>query len=168
MAAIRVLGFDGLLPKLSPTMMGESFAQTATNVKLYSKELRFWRGFGLQLDGPPANPAYKTIFKLFSSTGTYAWLAWTTDVDVAVSPVADASENRIYYTGSGTPKKTNFAMATAGAQPYPATYMEMGVPGPTAAAAIALTTAGTGTIEDRYYVYTFVSSFGLVKAERKV
>src|SRR5678816_1508895 len=116
MAAIRVLGFDGLIPRMSPTLMGEQFAQIASNVKLYSKELRFWRGPKLAPDtnAPPAN--YQTLYRLFHSTGATAFLLWTTDVDVAISPVADTTgETRIYYTGDGAPKKTNWAMATGGA-----------------------------------------------------
>jgi hypothetical protein len=166
MTSIRVLGFDGLIPKLSPSLLGENFAQVASNVKLYSKELRFWRGPLLAYAPPPA--AYKTLYRLFNSVGGSVFLLWLTEVDVAVSPVADTTESRIYYTGDGTPKKTNYAMATSGAEPYPSAstgFMEMGVPAPLTAPTLALTPDGTGTVETRAYVYTYISHFGAVSAE---
>jgi hypothetical protein len=94
-------------------------------------------------------------------------MLWNTEVDVAPGPIADVSEARIYYTGDGTPKKTNWAMATGGAEPYPSTYLEMGVPKPTAAPNATVTVNGSGTAEDRAYVFTWVSTFGTIKEESK-
>lgn len=165
MTAIRVLAFDGLIPKLSPTLLGDGFAQVASNVKLYSKELRFWKGPTAVHQLPTPVGQYKTIYRLFNSANASIWLAWETEVDVVPSPVADTVEARIYYTGAGTPKKTNFAMAQAGPEPYPATWLEMGVPGPLTKPTTVLTVSGTGTLETRAYVYTHVSTFGLIKAE---
>lgn len=164
MAALRLAGFDGLIPRMSPTLMGDQFAQVASNVKLYSKELRYWRGPKLTYTPPPA--AYQTLYRLFSSAGASAFLLWTNVVDVAVSPGADPNgETRIYYTGDGAPKKTNWAMATGGAEPYPSTSMPMGVTAPTVAPTLALTPDGTGVVETRAYAYTVVSKFGQVSAE---
>jgi hypothetical protein len=168
MAAIRVLAFDGLIPKLSSTLLGDGFAQIASNVKLYSKELRFWKGPRLldaAMQPPPAVGSYKTLYRLFRSSGESIFLLWETEVDVVPSPVADTIESRIYYTGDGAPKKTNWAMATSGAQPYPTDFMDMGVVGPAVAPGATVTTVGTGTLETRAYVYTNVSTFGAVKAE---
>src|SRR6187399_3254088 len=158
MAAIRLLGFDGLIPRLSPTMMGEQFAQVASNVKLYSKELRYWRGHLLAHSTAPA--AYQTLYRLFNSAGASIWLRWLTEVDVAVSPSADRDESRFYYTGDGVPKKSNYAMAQAGPEPYPATWMPIGVTVPLLAPTLVKTVAGTGVVETRAYVYTHVSAFG--------
>ena len=166
MAAIRVQAFDGLIPKLSPTLMGDTFAQIASNVKLYSKELRFWRGPALQPPGDQPPPqAYQTLYRLFNSAGDSVFLTWLTEVDVVPSPVADITESRIYYTGDGPPKKTNYAMATSGAKPYPSASMPMGVTIPVLAPHLALTTDGTGTVETRGYLYTNVSTFGSVQVE---
>ena len=163
MSAIRVQAFDGLIPKLSPTLMGDTFAQVASNVKLYSKELRYWRGPLVTYSPPPA--AYKTLYRLFNQAGASVFLLWMTEVDVVASPVADTTEARIYYTGDGAPKKTNYAMAIGGAEPYPASWMNMGVPAPTVAPTLALKVSGTGVVETRAYVYTVVSTFGTIKAE---
>ena len=163
MAAIRVQAFDGLVPKLSPTLLSDSMAQVASNVKLYSKELRYWRGPVAVVDQPPP-AAYQTLYRLFHLDQS-VFLLWTSLVDVAVSPIADTNESRIYYTGDGPPKKTNWAMATSGAQPYPSSWMPMGVTVPVLAPHLALTTDGTGTLETRAYLYTNVSTFGTVKVE---
>lgn len=160
MPALKLYGFDGEQPRTSATALGDNQAQTANNVKLYSKELRYWRGPSLE-HTTSITPA--TIFKLYG-TGGPIWLAWEQQVDVARSPLADTTESRIYYTGNGTPKKTNYAMAASGAEPYPATYLELGVPAPTNPPAVS-TTGGSGSTETRAYVYTFVSEFGTIVEE---
>ena len=163
MAVVRVMAFDGLIPRLSPTLLGDNFSQVAENVKLHSRELRYWRGPSLAYDAPGSG--YKTLYKLYNSAGASVFLLWATDVDVVPGPVADTSESRIYYTGSGSPKKTNYAMATSGAPPYPTTYLELAVPKPSAAPSAVVTTPGSGTAETRAYVFTYVSTFGAVKEE---
>lgn len=178
MAAIRLAGFDGLVPRMSPTLIGDAFSQIATNVKLYAKELRHWRGPALAYSPPmpPVGEQYKTVYRLFHSDGSTAFLLWKTDVNVAVSPTAESipGESRIYYTGDGEPKKTNWEMAVGATEPYPSAWMPMGVtppqtgdPGEEVPAKPSLTkiTAGTGTIETRSYVYTNISEFGDVTAE---
>lgn len=167
MPTIKFEGFDGLIPRLSPTYLGDNFAQVASNVKLYSKELRTWRGPEEVFD-PPGSLAYQSLYRLFRTDGDSRFLTWETDVDVAVSPTADASaEARIYYTGDGEPKKTNWAMAV-GADPdgpYPVAAMPMGVTPPSVKPTTTVTSAGSGTTENRNYVITWVSDFGSLKAE---
>jgi hypothetical protein len=163
MTALRVRAFDGLVPKLSPTLLGDNFAQRAENVKLYSGELRYWRGPTRVHDSP--GTGYQSLYRLYNSAGASVFLLWSTNVDVAAGPVADTTDSRIYYTGSGTPKKTNYALATSGAEPYPTSYLEMGLPKPSAAPAATVTVAGTGTAETRAYVFTWVSTFGALKEE---
>jgi hypothetical protein len=164
MPALKLSDFDGMVPRKSPTLLGDNFAQVANNVKLYSGELRFWRAPSF-IHAPP-DAVYQTLYRMFSPTGDDAFLTWTTDVNVAVSPTADASgEGRIYYTGDGAPKKTNWAMAQGGAEPYPSSSYPMGVTPPAAAPTTALTTTGTGTPETRSYVFTFVQTFGAQQVE---
>lgn len=142
MPAVRVTGFDGAVPRSSPTMLADNAAQVANNVKLYSKELRYWRGQTAIFT--PALAGVKTLYKLFS-TSSYQWMTWATDVDVVPGPLADITENRIYFTGSGTPKKTNFTLATSGGGPYPTAAYEMGVPAPAAAPAVSGNAGGAAT-----------------------
>jgi hypothetical protein len=82
--------------------------------------------------------------------------------------VADTSDFRLFYTGDGTPKKTNWNLATTsgtGTKPFPDAYYQMGVPAPTGAPTL-VKSGGSGTVhEDRVYIYTYISTFGAVLEE---
>ena len=162
MPQLKITGFDGLVPRMSATMLADNQAQEALNVKLYSQELRYWRGPTFEFT--PAINDVRTIYKLYSGDN-HVWLTWATDVDVAPGPTTDLTEARIYFTGDGVPKKTNYALASGGAAPAPSSWLKLGVPAP--ASAPTTTRVGTGTTgaETRTYVYTYVSTFGSVKEE---
>lgn len=134
MPTLRVTGFDGVVPRSSATMLSNTEAQVASNVKLYSKELRYWRGPTAVY--APALPGVTSIYRLYNGPASI-WLTWAQDVDVVPGPLADVTESRVYYTGAGTPKKTNYALAQAGGPPYPGSYYEMGVPFPAAPLAVS-------------------------------
>lgn len=128
MARLDLDQFDGIFPRQSSTFLDDRQAQVAKNVKLYAGELRYWRGPTSVND--PGISGLESIYRLYDGSGNSVWLGWDADVDVAESPVADNGDRRIYYTGDGTPKKTNYALASAGT-PYPDSSLEMGVPAPT-------------------------------------
>jgi hypothetical protein len=165
MPGIKLEQFSGIAPRIGPTELAPNQAQTASNVKLQSGELRPWRkpveSYTLGQSG------VKTIYQLEkTTTGDKVWLEWTTEVDVVPSPVVDTTDFRIYYTDGVGPKKTNWNLATtsgSGTKPFPDAYYQMGVPNPTAAPTLA-TTVGT-TAENRAYVYTYISTFGSVLEE---
>lgn len=163
MPRVEIEGFDGLQPRTSPTLLQNNQAQQADNVKLYSQELRYWRG--PVLDSTPAMTGVKSLYRLRDNAGHSRWLTWTTDVDTVPGPLADTSDFRAYYTGDGAPKKTNWALASTGGGPYPAAWQYLGVPAPTTAPTVALTGTGSGTAEDRVYVYTYVNTFGAITEE---
>lgn len=162
MPSLKIVAFDGISPRHSPTLLGDNQAQVASNVKLFSGEVRPWRGSSLAYT--PALLFAHTIYRLRSGSFD-AWLTWLNDVDVAPGPVADTTEGRVYYTGDGSPRKTNYALATTGGGPYPHAYMEMGVPSPTVAPTVTNPIVGTGTTETRAYVYTLVNDFGTIREE---
>lgn len=60
------------------------------------------------------------------------WLSWLTDVDVATTTSLNDEEQRIYYTGDGVPKVTNYELAAQGGGPYPVASYDLGIPIPTA------------------------------------
>lgn len=162
MPAIKILGFDGLVPRTSATMLAENQAQTASNVKLYSRELRFWNGPAAQSATVASNA--RSIYKYYGASTTY-WLTWASNnVDVARSPTTDTTDYRIYYTGDGVPKKSNETLVSTGSGAYPRGYLNMGVPAPTGAPTVSAA-GGSGTPEDRVYVYTYVSTFGSLQEE---
>jgi hypothetical protein len=164
-AVIFVERFSGISPRTSPTQLAPTQAQIARNVKLNSLELRPWRKATEQYT--LAIPDVRSIYKLYDPTGNlFRWLEWNTDVDVVRGPVLDDTDSRVYYMGSGQPKKTNWNLATTngtGTLPFPNGYLSMGVPAPTKAP--TLSTAGGSTPEDRVYVYTYISQFGSITEE---
>lgn len=165
MPAIKIDRFDGVYPRKGTYQLGDFEAQTAENVKLFSGELRAWQK-PVEVTPQPAlrvNP--ETIYRLERPTDQASvWLSWQVDVDVVPSPIADTNDGRIYYTGEATPRKTNYAIATSGAAPYPFDYLELGLPKPTPTPT-GSSTGGTGGVQTRVYIYTFISTFGAVKEE---
>lgn len=165
MPVLKIDNFSGTVPRTGPTQLEGNQAQTAANIKLQSRELRSWRKPVKKYE--PTTADVKTIYKMDGPAGASAWLTWTTDVDVVPGPVADFTDYRVYYTGDGLPKKTNYALATTsgtGVDPFPDSWLYMGVPNPVAAP--TLTPSSTASpAEVRAYVYTYVSTFGSVKEE---
>lgn len=162
MPKLSIIGFDGVIPRTSPTMLNEHQAQVAFNVKLYSKEIRFWRGPTLEYD--PSNTGINTIYKYYNGSTT-RWLTFAGDVDIVRSPTADTTDYRLYYTDGVAPKKTNQTLVNAGAPPYPGSSYNMGVPAPTGAPTLARVGASAVSPEDRAYIYTYVSTFGSITEE---
>jgi hypothetical protein len=164
--SLKISNFDGVVPRMSATMLAENQAQVADNVKLYSRELRYWKGPTLDYT-PSTLSGTKTIYKHYvdpTASPAYYWLTWSEFVDVGLSPTTDTSDYRLYYTGDGAPKKTNAALIVAGSGDYPQTWLEMGVPAPLTAP--GLTRVGGGAVvETRAYVYTYISTFGALTEE---
>jgi hypothetical protein len=162
MATIRIQPFSGLVPRKSANLLENGQAQTALNAKLYSGEIRPWKQ-PLKISTTLCSSA-TTVYRL-TDNSTERWLSWPQVVNVAPSQIADFTDRRIYYTTpSDIPKKTNLALASTGAGPWPAAWRDMGVTGPTAAPTLAKID-GAGVSETRAYVYTNVSTFGAVLEE---
>lgn len=139
MAFIKLQGFSGLSPRTGPTLLQNNQAQVASNVRLQSGELRSWKDPVWKYS--PTTELVRTIYQLVGPEGDEYWLTWQNEVDIAESPIFDVEDARIYYTGDGVPKKTNSNLATtngAGVDPYPNSWMHMGVPAPTGAPTLTL------------------------------
>lgn len=150
MAGIKITNFLGIAPKLSPELLGAQFAQTAVNLNPYSGDLIPYRapkevgntnrGAGVKTIYPMRDPNDATVNK---------WLAWLNDVDIAVPTTLDEEEQRIYYTGDGVPKVTDYSLAVTGAGPYPVASYDLGLPLPTtkpSASATAFTEKTTASV----------------------
>lgn len=91
---IRISGFAGEVPRTTPRLLADNYAQFAANTKLDNgaitpiRRARFDRNLG--------SAALRTIYL----AGT-TWLSWAFAVNVAQGPVA---QERYYYTGDGAPK----------------------------------------------------------------
>ena len=130
MAAIKINKFLGIAPKVSGELLPPTAAQIAENCKLYSGDLIPYP-LPVVADNSGRTGTTKTIYAMRNpSTGDLVWLAWSTDVDIVSTAAGTSDEQRIYYTGDGVPKVTNYALATDGAQPYPANSYTLGLPLP--------------------------------------
>jgi hypothetical protein len=129
--ALKIQKFFGEAPKLSPELLPDTVAQFAYNLDLYSGDLIPYRRPELITDLDKTG-TINTIYPMRDpSTGERKWLHWTTDVDVATAQVEGDTTQRIYYTGDGAPKSTNYTLATSGSQ-FPTQSYILGLPLPTA------------------------------------
>lgn len=164
MPKLSISGFNGITPRTSATMLGQNQATIAQDINLYAGELRTWGASVLEFVPANGGPIY-SMRKIWNDAGQSVWLTWSGDVDLVWGPLADTTEIRLYYTDGLTPRKTNFAMATGGAPPYPSSWLNMGVPAPLTAPSVGIV-AGTFPLADtRAYVYTYISTFGTVSEE---
>jgi hypothetical protein len=142
MAVIKLTGFMGEAPRVTPRLLPDRSAQSAVAVRLEDGELSpFRKPFLVEdLSGLLAT----SIETIYLHQGD--WLYWDTVVNAAPGPVA---QDRLYFTGDGVPK-----MTVAGV-----TY-DLKVTAPT----VELTATPVGAVgslyDTRIYVYTFVTDFG--------
>jgi hypothetical protein len=157
MPAQRIKQFSGVIPRVDPRDIPENAAQDATNVFLTSGRI-----------DPMLQPTtvattrsslVQTIYRLFNGTSSY-WLNWLEQVDVAESPVYVSNNARIAFTShSFEPRQTDLTLASA-SLPYPAQWYVLGVTPPITEATCSSIVGGSGTVESRSYVYTYVTQWG--------
>jgi len=164
MAGLKLSAFAGIAPRVGVALLKDNEAETAINTKLYSGELRAWNKPHEVAGADNLVANAMSMYKHKNASGDNLWLSWTTDVNVVPSPIFDTGENPIYYTGSGTPKKTNSTLSQTGSAPFPGDYYEMGVPAPASAPGVSAA-GGSGTAESRVYLYTHISVFGTIEEE---
>jgi len=130
MAGVKITGFLGTAPKVSPELLPNTAAQVARNCKLYSGDLIPYPQ-PVVIANTGRTGTIKTLFVLRDpTTDAKKWLSWATNVDIAVASKTDRDEQRFYYSGDGAPKVSNYALATTGAAPYPVGYYDLGLPVP--------------------------------------
>lgn len=146
---------------IAPHLLPNSGAQIANNVRLYSHAIRPWNA-----PEPVSGVVLKTgtaIKSIFLYEGEY-WLNWTTDVDVVRSPIGGDLWKRIYWTGDVIPRMSVLGVAN-GYAPYPTGWYQLGIPAPDSANPLIATVNGSADsnpeyMEERAYVYTYVSNYG--------
>ena len=143
MTAFKVSKFLGKAPRISPELLPDAAAQIASNAKVSSGDLIPYR-IPTIVGSVNRNGDIKTIYPMrdTSNPAINRWLSWLADVDVAVTTTLNDEEQRIYYTGDGVPKVTNYELAVVGAGAYPVGYYDLGLPLPTT---IPVTTATSYT-----------------------
>lgn len=146
MAGVKIIGFLGTAPKISPELLPNTAGQIATNCKLYSGDLIHYPQPTV-VANTSRTGTIKTLFALRDpDTGVKKWLSWLTEVDIAVASKTDQDEQRFYYSGDGAPKVSNYELATTGAAPYPVGYYDLGLPIPPDSSKLATTAATFSTL----------------------
>ena len=155
MSIIRVTGFLGANQARQAMLIPETVGVSATNQKPGRGDLRPWNA---PLNKATVPAGRQTIHRMGRDTisDTHYWLSWISDVHVVVAGNADDTDERTFYTGSGTPKWTTKTLALASA-PYPTAYRELGVPAPTttptlSAAEATAVVAGGFVVDSQYTI----------------
>ena len=151
MPGITIKEFSGRAPRVAAHALAPSLAQVASNCKLWSRELRAFKGLA----------AVDTIAKvgLLSTIYSYedTWLGWTQDVSVAEVAVASDATKRFVFIGTDKPRITNnfvFDDPSPGTSLPPASYI-LGISKPPATPTVAVN--GAGVLTGAYvWVYTYV------------
>ena len=150
MVAMRFAKFLGYAPKAAPELLADVAAQIAVNVKFYSGDLLPYRA-PIVVGNVARNGTLRAIYPMRdpADISILKWLSWLGDVDVATTTALTDEEQRIYFTGDGVPKVTNYELAVTGGPPYPVAAYELGVPLP-ATAPIATPVAATALATATY------------------
>lgn len=157
MAKIRVAGFMGENRAIHPMLIPEGTGVTSLNQKPGRGDLRPWNA---PLERATVPAGRKTIYRMGRDvpSDTNYWLTWTTDVHAVRGPNADDTDERTYFTGSGTPKWTTKTLALASA-PYPTAYRELGIPAPASACTLSFTNPAP-TVVDSNETAQIANMFG--------
>lgn len=162
---IKVTNFSGMVPQQSHKQLPDNGAILAENARLTGGALSAFYSRS-SVKALPANLLpYKSIYKFGQTrapaniTDDSVWFAWTEDTDAVRGQIFKDTNERTFYTNATRAAKTNNELAgTTGDLPNQS--IDMGVPAPTATLAPSVATIGTGTAEDRYYVWTYVTAWG--------
>ncbi len=137
MAYFKLIQFGGIAPQVSPRLLEETLAQTASNVNLESQRLT------PITDDTVINPKSSVTtlsnsdrLSIYKYTDTQ-WLQFDEDVDVVPGPIAGDTNNTVYWTGQSYPRMGRSANVIGGTV-YPNAHFRLGVAAPTAAPTVAL------------------------------
>jgi len=137
MAYFKLIQFGGIAPQVSPRLLEDTLAQTASNVNLESQRLT------PITDDTVVNPKADVTTlsnsnrqSIYKYTDTQ-WLQFDEDVDVVPGPIAGDTNNTVYWTGQSYPRMGR-STDVIGGSVYPNSHFRLGVAAPTAAPTVAL------------------------------
>jgi hypothetical protein len=145
MSAVKITTFLGILPKVSSELLPETAGQIARNTNLVSGDLVPFPA-PVVAGNSGVTGTVKTLYAFKDDAGDNRWLAWNSEVDVAIVTASGITDRRFYYTGDGVPKVSNYSMAFSGPGPYPADYYDLGLPLPTTKPTVTVTPFTTAAI----------------------
>ena len=157
MAYFKNIRFSGIAPGVAPRLLAEQFGQTAQNIDFESGRLVPTKQ---DTDTYTLQSGNRRSIYFYRDTN---WLEWPNEgVSVVPGPIANDTNERLYYTGDDYPRVGTVTSMITGSSGYPAVSYRLGVPAPSAAPSIAKsgTAATDETAETRSYVYTLVTDLG--------
>lgn len=159
MASLAWNQFAGVAPRVEPRLLNPPLGQKATNCKVWSGHLEPWKApLTIATPSKAASGTVRSIFRMDDlAGGASKWLNWLTDVNVSRGFVADLTQ-RIYYSGDGEPRTSNYAMATAGGD-MPTNCYVLGTAAPLDAPTVSSVVGGSSS-GTRTYLYTLQTEWG--------
>lgn len=157
---ITLSGFRGENRALPPLNLPETVGVSSINQNPARGDLRPWKA-PLTVATVPAGT--KTIYRMGRDVASDAnyWLSWSTTVHVVRGSIADDTTEKTYFTGDGYPQWTDNNVALYNGAPYPNGARRLGVPAPTQAPTMYVSSSGVSPInETRFYCYSYVSDQG--------
>ncbi|NDC88225.1 MAG: hypothetical protein EB075_05385, partial [Bacteroidetes bacterium] len=125
MAGLRINTFGGIAPRVNPRLLPDDIAQSAVNALLDSGTLEpLPNDFSMgAISG--ISSSTQSIFPVTSTK----WAAWSADVDIIRSPIAEDPSKRLYWTDGGYPRMADLTRFISGTT-YPTTSFRLGIPRP--------------------------------------
>ena len=160
---LRVTNFSGIAPQADPYLVAGNQAQVAVNCRLIGGVVGAFKSLRV-VTADPIPGRSKSIYRFgqLETDEAKFWFTFGRDTDVAKSQVAADIAERTYFTDGVLPKKTDYSNAVGGTgTTYPHNTYQTAVPAPSSTPVVTLHSGtGAGTAETRYYVYTYVTSWG--------
>jgi hypothetical protein len=160
MVSLKLENFGGMIPAVNDYYLPETQAALSENAWVYSGALEGFRQ--LTEIYTCSSQSVRKVFRI--PLGFYDkarmvnsyWMEFTDpDTDVVRSPIANDSFERFYWASpSHEPRYNTKARILANNPPF-----RLGVPAPVAAPTLA-GSGGSGTLESRAYIYTWVTAYG--------
>lgn len=166
---LSIRGFAGSNSAINPRQLNEAVGVSVVDAEPGRGDLRPLHA-PLAVATVTGSPQQLTIYRegRDSVNDAQYWFSWSTIVSVIRGFDGTDPTERIYYTGSGTPKWSDNVIGLGGGPPYPQAARELAVPAPLTAATITETTPGTGTDSTIFFVHTFVNDLGWESAPSPV
>jgi hypothetical protein len=160
MTAINIKAFRGAVPRIGSRLLQPNQAAIADNCKLTSGNLEPLNGLQLVHSSQLADIQTAYLWRaIISSRPEDNWLVWNSDVDIVKSLIANDPLQRFYFSSDAFEPRISTYPLAINSLPYPTAWYALGVAPPSTAPTVSVS-GGSGTLESRAYVYTFVTQFG--------
>lgn len=153
-AAFAIKGFAGMLPQIAPRLLPPNAAVTAANCDMR-------RGLLEGINHPTVLHTFASTmlraFPVAKDDGSTLWVGFADDdIDFVKGPLVNDAYDRCYWAGlsQAKPQYNTQERIEDEDPPY-----YLGIPPPDTTPTLNVT-GGSGVLENRAYVYTFVSEYG--------